>query len=158
MRSSWIAGLALAAATCGSAPAGGLQVPILVQEPLPAGTAGRPRVAEPVSVGIPLDVEDGVTETSQLGLRGATAAQFRVLERDRETGRVRWVVVHFLADTPGGNYALVDGRGDFGGPDLAADRGPSIVVSTGVARVEIRKSGFNLFDRVLRGHGQVLDP
>jgi hypothetical protein len=108
-------------------------------------------------VGIPLDARENITDITQLGLDGAEAAQFRVLERDRSTGRIRWVLADFLADSPGGSYALVDGGGNVGGANLAADHGARIVVTTGAACFEIRRNGFNLLDRVLQGNGLVLD-
>src|SRR5205807_1911407 len=104
----------LCAGVAWSAPARALQIPILVQELLPAGTNGHPRVAEPVSVGVPLDAGEGITDIGQLGLFGAGAAQFRVLERDRDTRRIRWVLVagaRYESGLDGGSQVVIEENG-----------------------------------------------
>jgi len=149
--------LLLATIICLGAPAShALRVPITVQELVPAGVPGRARTAEAISAGVPLNVEDGITDVGQLGFVGAPAAQFRILQRDRETQKATWVLVDFVASVPGNGYALVDGTGNFGGAALAVDQGTRIVVSTGVANFEIRKSGFNVLDRVLLGADELV--
>lgn len=148
--------LAAVAALCTAVPAAALEIPILVSELVPAGTAGRARQNEVVSLGIPLDDAEAITSVSQLGLAGASAAQFRILRQDPGSGRIRWVEATFPASTPGAGYALVRGAGAFGGAPMATDDGSRIVVQTGAARFEIRKSGFNLLDRVVRGTAEVV--
>ena len=105
---------------------------------------------------MPLQAADGVTDTAQLGLEGARAAQFRVLQRDPDTRCVRWVLVDFVAGAPGSSWALVRGRGGFGGPPLATDRGTHIEVATGEARFVIRKRGFNFLDAVVQGADEIV--
>ena len=90
-----------------------LHVPILVEQVLPDGAAEHPIPGEPVSAGVPLAVADGVDDVRSLGLSGTSAAQFRVLQRDPESGRATWVLATFIAD--GGPYALVPGSGASGG-------------------------------------------
>jgi hypothetical protein len=138
--------------------AGALEVPITVQELVPGGVTGLARTGEPVSVGVPLDPAEGITDASQLSLRGAAAAQFRVLQRDPETGVARWALVDFVTNSPGGAYSLVWGAGSFGGAALGTDQGTHIRIETGPATFEVRKSGFNFLDRVTQGSYEVVSP
>ena len=132
-----------------------LDVPVLVQQVLPDGVAGRTWAAgEPVSAGVPLAVEEAISDVRSLGMSGTSAAQFRVLQRDPHTGRITWVLATFAAD--GGPYALRNGTGNFGGTNLATEASGRIVVSTGAAQFEIRKSGFNLLDRVLVSGSEIV--
>ncbi|HBY93339.1 MAG TPA: hypothetical protein DEP84_05125 [Chloroflexi bacterium] len=136
-----------------------LQVPLLIQEALPDDPAqadfqllpGLDRSQEPVTVGLPLPEDAGVSNVTQLGLSGASAGQFRVLAR-WPNGNVKWILVDTLADVSAGTQtrgiSLTGGFGSFGGPNLAADRGTTIAVNTGPAQFTIRKQGFNLFDAV----------
>lgn len=145
------------AALCGVASGvAAFEIPIQVSELVPVGTAGRARQNEVVSLGIPLGDAEAITSLSEFGLAGAEAAQFRVLRRDATTGRIRWVEATFPASTPGRSYALVRGTGGFGGANLATDDGSRIIVQTGAARFEVRKSGFNLLDRVVRGSAEIV--
>ncbi|MFQ5599420.1 MAG: hypothetical protein ACE5G2_02570 [Candidatus Krumholzibacteriia bacterium] len=141
-----------------SAGARDLKVEIQVQRLLPAGVPDLPYSTKVVTAGVPLALEDAVSDVAQLGVLGASAAQFRALHRDPESRMIRWVLVDFVADRPHGSFALVRGSGAFGGPDLAADLGKRIVVDTGPARFEIRKYGFNLLDRVVRRGAELVAP
>ncbi len=60
-----------------------VSVPLTVQEALYAGapTSGINRTQDPVTVGVPLPDSAAITTTSQLGLTGASAGQFRALGR-----------------------------------------------------------------------------
>ncbi len=133
-----------------------LSVPLTIQEALYPGapTNGITRSQDVVTVGVPLADSQGITSTSQLGLAGATAGQFRVLAR-WPSGNIKWVLVDTQADVPAGlqnnSISLVNGNGNFGGPNLATDNGGSISVNTGVAQFVIRKANFNLFDQVVVG-------
>ena len=148
--------LASAAATHSEA---GLPVSLTVQEALLPGVSGVARTAGPVSVGVPLEANSGITDVSQLGMSGATAAQFRVLAR-WPNGAIRWVLVDFQSDLVAGGTAsgaaLTTGSGSFGGSDLAVDNGASILVSTGSASFTIRKSPFRVFDQVSVGATNVV--
>src|SRR5262249_15649851 len=62
-------------------PSARLHVNLIVQESIYAGITRFSRQQEPVSVGVPLADAAGVRDTSQLGLEGASAGQFRVLGR-----------------------------------------------------------------------------
>jgi hypothetical protein len=136
------------------APALALQVPVLVQQVLPQGVAGRSWSAEPVAVGVPFAPAEGIGDVRQLGMTGTSAAQFRVLQRDPATNRITWVLATFVAD--GGPYALTNGSGAFGGADLGRDAGDRYVIETGAARFEVRKSGFDVLDRVVQGGSEVV--
>lgn len=156
-----LAALALLAPAAG-ARAQPLDVPLLVQEALPDDPGlpdyqmlpGLARQQEPVTFGLPLPAAAGITGPGALGLRGATAAQFRVLAR-WPSGAAQWVLVDALADVPAGgqnlDLALIGGVGSFGGPDLAADQGTTIRIDTGAAQLTVRKQGFNLLDEVVVG-------
>ncbi|MBI4523149.1 MAG: LamG domain-containing protein, partial [Deltaproteobacteria bacterium] len=139
-------------------PPGSLQIPLTIKESIPGGVNGVSRVAEPVTVGIPLEEKSGVTSVNQLGLSGAEAGQFRVLAR-WPNGNIKWVLVDFQADVPAGGtnsrVSLTTGSGNFGGSLLATDDGPTIAVYTGPAQFVIRKSNFNIFDSVVV-NGQAL--
>ncbi len=133
-----------------------LSVPLTVQEALypAAPTTGIARSQDPVTVGIPLADSDGINSTSQLGLRGASVGQFRVLGR-WPSGNIQWVLVDTQADLSAGGkntgITLINGSGNFGGANLANDNGSSITVNTGAAVFTIRKANFNVFDQVISG-------
>lgn len=137
-----------------------LPVPLLIREALaddPAQEgfqllAGMARSQEPVTLGLPLPEDAGITSTGQLGLAGALVGQFRVLQR-WSNGNIKWLLVDTQADVLSGTQSttisLTTGAGSFGGPALAADRGMTISVDTGPAQFVIRKQGFNLLDSVV---------
>ncbi|MBI2609940.1 fibronectin type III domain-containing protein [Candidatus Giovannonibacteria bacterium] len=138
-------------------PAGSIQVPLTVKEALPAGISGMSRTSELVSVGIPLPENSGAISTSQLGLSGTTAGQFRTLAK-WPNGNIKWVLADFLASVSAGgttNVSLTTGAGNFGGTNLAADNGNTININTGPAQFVIKKSNFNVFDSVII-NGQTL--
>jgi hypothetical protein len=158
MRRTVMTFLPIVACSVGSVAAHGIDVPISVDELAPQGVAGRNRSAQVVSAGVPLSSSDGITNVGQLGLAGTSAAQFRVLHRDPNTNEIKWVLATFIATHPGGPYALSNGSGAFGGGNLATDQGARIVVNTGAATFEVRKSGFNLLDRVVHGGTEIVAP
>lgn len=129
-----------------------IYIPIIVQEALPIGESGVDRFSEPFSVGLPLPDNAGITNISQLGLSGTNRGQFRALGW-WPSGHIKWVLVDGLTDVPAdgltSSIALISGNGNFGGNDLAKDEGNFISINTGVAQFEIRKSNFNLFDKVI---------
>src|SRR5688572_8417553 len=145
-------GPAAAALLAAAYPAlAGLPVPITVQETLPAGVSGLPRVAGPVTLGIPLEESAGITGTGQLGLSGAGAGQFRELSR-WPSGALQWVLVDFQSDLPAGGasaaVSLTMGSGNFGGANLASDQGATVAIETGAGSFTVRKSPFRVFDQV----------
>src|SRR5579872_7024378 len=75
-----------------AATANQLHVHLTVQEALYAGapTRGIARRQGPVTVGVPLADAAAIKSVSQLGLLGASAAQFRVLGR-WPSGNIEWV-------------------------------------------------------------------
>ncbi len=137
-----------------------LNVPLTIQEALYPGapTSGITREQGPVTVGIPLPDAAGIKDISQLGLAGAQVGQFRILAR-WPSGNAMWVLVDTQASLRAGGknagVSLTNGKGNFGGPDLAADSGGSISVNTGPAQFVIRKANFDLFDQVVV-HGKTL--
>lgn len=136
-----------------------LPVPITVQEALLPGVTGLARTGGPVSVGIPLEESQGITNVSQLGLSGATAGQFRELAR-YPGGAIKWVLVDFQSDLAAGGssaaVSLTNGAGAFGGTLLATDQGASIQIATGAATFSVVKSPFRLFDQVSVGSTPVV--
>src|ERR1035438_7767117 len=144
-----------------------VNVPLTIQETIYAGsTGGVNRIADPVSVGVPLpdDSVNGVTDVNQLTLSGATVGQFRVLGR-WPSGRIKWVLVDSQVDITAGqtNNAVVvnsAGSGNFGGSNLATDNGDGTITvnttggvcgATGVICFTIRQANFNGIDQVRIG-------
>ena len=122
---------------------------------------GISRTSDPVTVGIPLADSAGITSASQLSLDGAKLGQFRKLAQ-WPSGNWKWVLVDTQADIAAGASntrisvnKVVTGGGNFGGPDLATSNGTTITVITGAATFTIKKTNFNLFDKVVVG-GKVL--
>lgn len=79
--------------------------------------------------------------------------QTRVLKQWPD-GSVKWALVEFLASPSAGGsekVRLVSGVGVSAGRFLAEDRQGRIVIDTGPMQVEIKKTAFNLFDRVVVG-------
>src|SRR5579884_1115930 len=121
-----------------------ISVPLTIQEAIYPGspTNGIDRTQGPVAVGVPIPDSANISDISQLGLAGASVGQFRVLGR-WPSGNIQWVLVDSQADVPAGglntSVSLVPGYGNFGGPNLATDNGPSISIKTGAAQFVIRK-------------------
>lgn len=138
-----------------------LNIPLTVQEALPAGVAGVDRTNENFTVGIPLTEDSGITNVSQLGLSNAVAAQFRALAW-WPNGNIKWVLVDAQTSlTAGGTdttKALTSGSGNFGGNNLATDNGATITVLTGAATFTVQKTNFNIFDSVAVGGTQLVAP
>ncbi len=138
-----------------------IRVPLTVQEAIYPGVHPTPRTQEPVTVGIPIPETAGIRSVSELGLQGARAGQFRVLGR-WPSGNVKWVLVDTEADVDSTGtsqqVSLTSGKGNFGGEPLAKDYPAKIVVNTGAAEFTIRKSRFNLLDRVVVGNKEILKP
>lgn len=132
---------------------GAVNIPITIQETLPAGVGGVDRANEVATSGIPLPEGSGITSVSQLGLSGAVSGQFRALGY-WPNGDIKWVLVDVPVSVSAGaannSIALVDGSGNFGGSNLATD-GSVITISTGTATFTVKKSNFNLFDTVTVG-------
>lgn len=146
--------LAALAATAATPARAALPVPLTVQEALLPGMSGVARASSPVTVGVPLEASAGITSVAQLGLTGASAAQFRELAR-WPNGALKWVLVDFQSDLTAGGTAsgvlLTTGAGNFGGTNLGSDAGGSIVVTTGAATFTVGKSPFRIFDQVTVG-------
>src|SRR5215469_17467052 len=127
-------------------------ISLIAQEALPFETSGTARTQDPVTVGIPISDSNQITDVSQLGLIGASAAQFRVLGR-WPSGNLKWVLVDTLADVPAGgqntSIVLTTGSGNFGGGNLATDNGSTISINTGAASFTVRKAHFDLIDQAV---------
>lgn len=142
-----------------TAALGDLNIPITVQEALPANIPGRDRANEPVTVGIPLLDSSNIQSVDQLGLMGSESGQFRVLSR-YPSGNVKWVLVDFQASLTAestSEVVLSNGVGNFGGSDLASDNGESITIDTDAAQFTIPKSAFNLFSSVQIAGEEIID-
>src|SRR5581483_6197944 len=131
-----------------------LEIPLTIQEAIyaDAPTKGIARDQGPVTVGIPLADSAAIKDVSQLGLKGASAGQFRVLGR-WPSGNIQWLLIDTQASLGAGrtntSISVVAGHGNFGGPDLAHDDGAAISINTGPSQFAIRKANFDLFDRVV---------
>jgi len=112
---------------------------------------GIERLSEPLTVGIALTEDSGITDISQLGLGGVNLQQFRPLAY-WPNGNIKWVLIDTQINIPQGNQTtinLVKGVGNSEGSGLAADYGDYIDVDTGLAKFKLRKKNFNLFDDVV---------
>jgi YetA-like protein/Galactose oxidase, central domain len=147
-------------------------VPVTVQEAIYPGITGLARVAEPVTVGLPLADSAGIVPGSggnlPLSLSGASYGQFRCLGTWPD-GNCKWVLVDTLANisSPGGlntSISLIDGSGNFGGSNLATDSNPgspnfgTITINTGTAMFVVRKANFNIIDQAVVGTTSVTSP
>jgi hypothetical protein len=125
---------------------GMLDVPLVVAEP-----SGVDRVAAPVTAGIPIPEEVGLTDTSSLRVLDEAGepvpAQFTPLARwggapDEPSAPIRWLLVDLQVDLAAASNAvvrLVDGGGPVPAmPPLTVTEAPdAVVIETGVARFEI---------------------
>jgi len=138
-----------------------LKVPLTVQEAVYPGVEPSARVQEPVTVGVPLGEASGIRDAAAFGLEGARLGQFRVLGW-WPNGNVKWVLLdtEVDVDAKGLNQevSLTAGKGNFGGAPLAKDYPTKIVVNTGSAEFTIRKSRFNVLDRVTVGDHEIVKP
>ena len=129
-----------------------LDVSLTIQEAIYSGVSGRSRSQDPVSVGVPLPDLGDIRSISQLGLRGASVGQFRILGR-WPSGNIKWLLVDTQADVAAGQnnngISLVGGTGNFGGGDLASEDSATITINTGPAVFTIRKANFNLIDKAV---------
>jgi len=143
-----------------AAPAYAVSVPLEVFEALRLKGSGINRTFEPLTVGIPLPDDSGISSVNQLGLSGVSAGQFRPLAYHKN-GNIKWVLIDTQVDVPAdgknSSIVLVDGRGNFGGQNLAAEDRDYIYVNTGPAQFTIRKRGFNLFDKVTIESQQIIN-
>lgn len=137
-----------------------LSVPLSIQEALIPGTStaqttGITRTNEPFCMGVPLAQSAGIADTTQLGLTGSAAGQFRILGT-WPNGVAKWVKVCGIE--PSLTAGAVDsstitltnsGSGNFGGSALAVDNTPDsnhIQITTGSATFTVKKANFNGID------------
>src|ERR1700728_182359 len=136
----------------GSANPSALDVPLTIQEAIYSGISGRTRVQDPVTVGIPLADSEETRSISQLGLRGASVGQFRILGR-WPSGNIKWLLVDTQVDVAASkkntSVSLMAGNGNFVGSDLATEDSATITINTGPAVFTIKKANFNLIDRAV---------
>ena len=102
-----------------------LPVKLTTQEALPPGVSGVARANEPVTVGVPLADGQAISSTSQLGLGGVSAGQFRCLAK-WPSGHCKWVELDYQVPSLGAGAlstaaSLTTGTGNFGGGNLASD-------------------------------------
>ena len=129
-----------------------VHVNLIVQEAVYPGIPGVARRQEPVNVGVPIADSAGIKSTSQLGLAGASAGQFRVLGR-WPSGNIEWVLVDTLADVAAGKtntaISMTRGSGNFGGPILATEDAAYITIATGASKFVVKKKNFDLIDQAV---------
>ncbi|MCK5505542.1 MAG: hypothetical protein KAJ10_10290, partial [Thermodesulfovibrionia bacterium] len=131
-----------------------IEIPLTVHEALRKEVSGIDRTGEHVTVGIPFP--EGVLrekdDIPQLSLTGVDDYQFRTLA-EWPDGSVKWALVDFQTDLLAGesnnDIKIVRGDGNSSKNYIARNKGDKIIVDTGIMDVEIRKKGFNLFDRVV---------
>ncbi len=126
------------------------------------------RIQEPITTGIPLPVELGITHTRSLRVttsdgQAAVDTQFRVLSRWGElTDKkkpIKWVLVDFQADVPAKGKAIyylttVESGSEKARTDdlegiIVTEDDAYVVVDTGPLKFRISKDKFNLFDQVI---------
>ncbi len=145
----------------GSAAAG-LRAPITVQELLPAGHPGFPRVQAPVCAGIPLPDGTGIKSVDQLRLVGTSPYQLQPMGYWEDSGNLKWVRADFAATIGPGmvldEIFLTGCNGtpeENGYPDLGVELPDRVFLDTGVLEVIIARDGPGLIRRV-RVDGQTL--
>ncbi len=151
---------------------GSLNIPLTVHELLPLVVKkssivvpGRTRTQEPVTSGIPLRDEDGITNPSSLVVLGPgnvpVPSQFRVLKR-YPSGNIQWVLVDFKADISANDsrtYVLTTGPNPASSlSSLAQDQGSSISINTGAGQFTVKKANFNGFDSVTVNGKELVSP
>lgn len=140
-----------------------LSITLTIQEALySGGSAGIARTNEPFCQGVPISLAANLTNTSTLGLTGASAGQFRITLTWDGT-RAKWLQVCGIIPSlsAGGttNVTLTNnGSGNFGGSNLATDGTPIVVSTNGgtcgagsAICFEIKKANHNGIDRVRIG-------
>jgi len=129
-----------------------IDVPIIVHEALIKNDPGTNRINEPVTIGIPLAEDSGITSINQLGLQNVLAGQFRILDR-WTNGNIKWVLADFQTSLNAGetkeDISLINGAGNFGGSDLATEDDSYIYINTNNAQFTIKKKNFNMFEKVV---------
>jgi hypothetical protein len=147
----------------GSVPASTVDVPLLVQEVLPAGATGFARPAAEAAFGIPfaqgeVPVVDG---RPALAVANSSEYQFRTLGTWPD-GSVQWALVDAVTDVPAGGLSssleVIGGAGQSEGANVATDGGNVITLDTGAVQATVLKAGFNLFDTVKVGGSDVVAP
>ena len=129
-----------------------LDLPLEVFQALREGVKGVNFENEYVRIGLPFP--RGMVKD----LQGRAALsvedrefQSRVLKRWPD-GSIKWALIEFLDSVSTGGMErahLKEGTGVSNGKFLAEDRGGLILIDTGPMHMEIRKEGFNMFNRVI---------
>lgn len=136
----------------------GLTVPLSIEN----SRAEDARVQEPVTSGIPLPEDAGISDVSALAILNAQGqvvpAQFTVLARWKglvsDTSKpIKWTLVDFQADVPAGAgaaYTLSTAGQNIPppAPVTIQENRNDYLVNTGPATFRISKKHFNLFDEV----------
>lgn len=141
-------------------------IPLRIKE-----RAGVTRISDPVTVGIPFPYNGRYFSTGDFGIYTGSGApvpaQFRVNGRwggdaSDLSKPIRWVLVDFQANVPANgeaSYELRTSGGTQASGGITVDQTPSVyTIATGAAVFSIRKSGFNLIDRVVIGADTVVAP
>ncbi|HZJ71596.1 MAG TPA: hypothetical protein VFF36_11750, partial [Planctomycetota bacterium] len=147
-------------------PGGGgptLPTLLLVQEALSKFDVGVSRDDAIATFGLPFrdgDVPE-VAGRPALGVTGTSAWQARTLAKWPD-GTVAWALLDVAADITAGQVnsglAVTAGTGKSAQANLASETASLITVDTGPLQVQVRKSGFNLLDRVVVDGVQIVAP
>lgn len=111
---------------------------------------GMDRTDEPLTIGVPLSEDSGITTIDQLGIKGTTLQQFRPLAY-WPNGNIKWVLVDTQVSIQADEQItinLTDGVGNSEG-NLASDFVDHIEVDTGSAQFKIIKANFNMIDEAI---------
>ena len=136
---------------------------LLVQEALAKSDPGVARDDAIATFGLPFrsgDVPE-VGGRPALGVLGTTTWQARTLKK-WPNGTVAWALLDVAADVAAGQVnsglTLVAGSGASGQAAIASETASLVLLNTGPLQVQVRKSAFNLLDRVVVDGVQVVAP
>lgn len=124
---------------------------------------GLARVAEPVTIGVPLPQGAVKSATDLVVLSGGKAipAEIRPIVKWPD-GSIRWVHLYFVADCPAtGQAAVALATGtpaDSASRLVVDDAAEAITVNTGPLKFVVRKKGFNLIDSAQINGQPVISP
>ena len=148
----------------GGNPSSVIEIPLLVHEALPKNESGFQRNGEVVTFGMPLPEDWDIQEIGgrpALGVAGSSTWQVRSLAH-WPSGAVKWALVdarvNVAANGTNTGLQLEEGLGDSGQADVASETIHRIYLDSGPLEVEIRKTAWNLFDRVAVDGVQLVAP
>lgn len=140
-----------------------LPVPLLVQEALPKNTPGASRDDAIATFGLPFRQGDVQEQSGRpaLAVTGTSVWQARTLSKWPD-GSVAWALLDAAADITAGQIttglSVVSGSGASGQPNIASQTASLITLDTGPLQVQVSKTVFNLFQRVIVDSVEIVEP